>query len=125
MIRIIDYMSKPAITEQKESSIRQAVIKMDKHNIGSLIITENKKPIGIMTERDVFRKAIAKKLDLDKTAVERIMTKGVMTVTEVATLLEVASLMKKQDMRRIVVVNMKGEVIGIVTSKDLIDLLVN
>jgi len=125
MIKITDYMTKPVITVQADESIRQAAAKMDKNDIGSLVVVDNKAPVGIMTERDIFRKAIAKKLDLDATKVEQIMTKDVKTVTEAATLLEVASLMKQHTMRRIVVVDKKDEVVGIVTSKDLIDLLCN
>ena len=123
MIKISDYMTRPVITAKRTDAIRSAVVKMDHYNIGSLVIVDNKKPVGIMTERDVMRKAIAKSMDLDKTSCEKIMTKKIETVTEKATLIEIASLMKAKTMRRIVVINSKGEVAGIVTSKDLIDIL--
>jgi CBS domain-containing protein len=124
MIKITEYMTKPVITVKPTDSIRDAVIKMDHYNIGSVIVADkDKKPQGIMTERDIMRKAIAKGIDLDKTTVDKIMTKKIETVTETATLIEIASLMKTHTMRRIVVVNKKGEVSGIVTSKDLIDIL--
>lgn len=123
MIKISDYMTSPVITAKRTDSIRATVVKMDHYNIGSLVIVDNKKPVGIMTERDVLRKAVAKKMDLDKTPCEKIMTKKIETVTERATLIEIASMMKAKTMRRIVVVNKKGEVAGIVTSKDLIDIL--
>ena len=123
MIKITDYMSKPVITVKPGESIRAAVKKMDQYNIGSVIVVDGKKPVGIMTERDILRKAIAKGLDLDKTVVEKIMTSKLQTATEDATLIEVASVMKRHTMRRIVVVSKKGDVVGIVTSKDLIDLL--
>jgi len=121
MIKITEYMSKPIISADNKDTIRDAVTKMAKHDIGSIIIVENKKPIGIVTERDILR-VVAKKLDLD-TPINKIMTKNVATVTESATVIDIASLMKKRVVRRIVVVNKKGEVIGIVTSKDLIDIL--
>ena len=123
MIKISDYMTRPVITAKKTDSIRAAVVKMDHYNIGSLIIVDGKKPVGIMTERDIMRKAISRKLDLDKTPVSKIMTKKIETVTEKATLIEIASMMKAHTMRRIVVINHKGDVIGVVTSKDLIDIL--
>jgi CBS domain-containing protein len=123
MIKITDYMTSPVITAKRTDSIRTAVIKMDQYNIGSLVIVDDKRPVGIMTERDVMRKAVARKVDLDTTSVDKIMTKKLETVTDKATLIEIAGLMKAKTMRRIVVVNAKGEVAGIVTSKDLIDIL--
>jgi CBS domain-containing protein len=123
MIKITDYMSKPVISAKPTDSIRAIAKKMDSYNIGSLVLVDGKRPIGIVTERDVMRKAIAKTIDLDKTPVSRIMTPKVQTVTTAASLIEIASLMKSHTLRRIVVVNNKGELAGIVTSKDLIDLL--
>jgi CBS domain-containing protein len=123
MIKITDYMTRPVITAKRTDTIRAAAIKMDQYNIGSVVIVDGKKPIGIMTERDVMRKAVAKKVDLDTTPVDKIMSKKLETVTERATLIEIASIMKAKTMRRIVVINAKGEVSGIVTSKDLIDIL--
>jgi CBS domain-containing protein len=123
MIKITDYMTAPVITVKLDDTVRTAAQKMDKHNIGSLVVVENKKPVGIITERDIIRKVLAKKQDIDTTLVSKIMTKKVETITPQGTLVEVASIMKSHTMRRIVVINNKGEVVGIVTSKDLIDIL--
>jgi CBS domain-containing protein len=123
MIKITDYMSRPVITVKPTDTIRAAVKKMDQYNIGCLVVTSGKKPVGIMTERDVLRKVVVKNTDLDKTPVSKIMTPKVQTVTLQASLIEIASVMKSHSLRRIVVVNKSGEVAGIVTSRDLIDIL--
>ncbi len=117
-------MTKPVVIVKSTETIRGAVKKMDQYNIGSLIVVDAlKKPVGIMTERDIIRKVLAANLDLDKTTIERIMTKKVMTVRVDGTLIEVASIMKAHTMRRIVVVDKAGKAIGVVTSKDLVDIL--
>lgn len=125
MIKITEYMTKPVITAKQTDTLRQVVTKMDQYNIGSIVIADGKKPVGIVTERDIVRKAIAKKLDVDKTLAEKIMTKDLQTVTEVATLIEIASIMKMHSLRRIIVINKKGEFVGIVTNRDLVDILCN
>ncbi len=116
-------MSKPVITIKPTDSIRIAAKKMDSYNIGSLVVVDSRKPVGIVTERDILRKGVAKGLELEKATVAKIMTPKVQTVTTAASLIEIASLMKSHTMRRLVVVDKKGSVAGIVTSKDLIDLL--
>ncbi len=124
MIKITDYMTKPVVTIKATETIRGAVKKMDHYNIGSLIVVDAlKKPVGIMTERDIIRKALAANLDLEKTSITKIMTKKVMTVRMDGTLIEVASIMKAHTMRRIVVVDKSGKAVGVVTSKDLVDIL--
>jgi CBS domain-containing protein len=123
MIKITEYMTKPVVAAKPTDSIRTIVKRMDHYNIGSLVIANGKKPVGIVTERDVIRKAVAKGLDMDEVPVSKIMTTNVRTVTEQATLIEIASIMKTHSMRRIVVVNKKGDATGIVTTKDLVDLL--
>jgi CBS domain-containing protein len=123
MIKITDYMSRPVITVKRTDTIRFAVKKMDQYNIGSLVVTDGKKPVGIVTERDIVRKALAKGLDVDAARVSKIMTVKLHTIGLNGTLIEVASIMKSHAMRRIIVLNKKGEAVGIVTSKDLVDIL--
>jgi CBS domain-containing protein len=123
MIKITDYMTRPVITAKPADTIRAAVTKLNHYNIGSLVIMDRQKVAGIVTERDVIRKAIANRLDLDKTPVSRIMTGKVQTIRANGTLIEIASLMKSHSMRRIVVIGTNNRPVGVVTSKDLIDIL--
>jgi CBS domain-containing protein len=123
MIKITDYMTRPVITTKVTDTIRAAVLKMDHYNIGSLVVMNGKKVAGIVTERDIIRKAIARKVDLDKVLVSKIMTSTVQTIRQNGSLIEVASIMKSHSMRRIVVIDQTGKPLGVVTSKDLIDIL--
>lgn len=124
MIKITDYMTRPVITVKPTETVRGAVKRMDHYNIGSLVVIDaKKKPVSIVTERDIIRKVLAKKLDLDKTTVAQIMTKKVQTIRSDGTLIEIASVMKAHTMRRIVVTDKNGKAIGVVTSKDLVDIL--
>jgi CBS domain-containing protein len=123
MIKITDYMTQPVITAKPSDTVKAVIDKMNHYNIGSLVVVEKNKLAGIITERDVLRKAFANKLDLEKTPIKKIMTTGVHTIKLSGSLIEVASMMKSHSMRRIVVIDNKGKPIGMVTSKDLIDIL--
>lgn len=114
-------MSKPVSTISKNVPIFEVVKIMDKHNIGCVAVVENEKPIGIVTERDIIRRVVAPKKDLEKTKVADIMTKDPMTVHHDASILEVTRIMSENNFRRVLVVK-NGKLVGIVTAKDIIGL---
>lgn len=123
MITVKDWMSKPVTMIKPEKTVFEACEKMNKNNIGSIIISsDGKKVDGILTERDVLRKIIGDNVDPKATKVEDVMTKKVVTVDISASLLEISKIMTKNLMRRIVVLE-NGKVSGIVTSRDLLQLM--
>lgn len=123
MITVKDWMSKPVYTIKTGSTILEAARRMADHNIGSIIISDDgKHPDGILTERDVLKRVIAQDKDPKTTLVENIMTKKVMTVDVDTSLLEISKIMTKNLLRRIIVTE-KGKMIGIVTSRDLLQLM--
>ncbi|MEM4955952.1 MAG: CBS domain-containing protein, partial [Metallosphaera sp.] len=75
-----DYMKTEVISVEKGATLRQITKIMTEKNVGSVIITENGKPIGIVTERDVVR-AIGKDHKRDD-KVDDIMTVSLITVRE-------------------------------------------
>ncbi len=123
MITIKDWMSTPVITIKPGVSVYEAAVIMDRHNIGSIIIsTDGKKPEGIITERDLLRKIVAQDKDAKQVKVEEIMTKKVITVESDTSLLEISKMMTKNVFRRIIVME-NNEMIGIATSRDLLQLM--
>ena len=122
IIKIEDWMSKPVRRVTKDISLRKAIKLMDENNIGVLPIVENDKPIGVITERDILRRVVAKGLDLDKKTVEDIMTKNPITIEHDASILEVTRLMSENNFRRLLVVK-NGKLVGVVTAKDVIEVM--
>lgn len=115
-------MSKPVRKITKDVSVREAVKIMDENNIGVLPVVENDKPIGVITERDILRRVVAKNIDLDKKKAEDIMTKNPITIEHDATILEATRLMSENGFRRLLVVK-NGKLVGVVTAKDIIEVL--
>jgi CBS domain-containing protein len=96
-----------------------AVKLMAQNNIGSVIIVNGDKPVGIFTERDLL-KAVAKGEDLNK-PVEKLGTYGkLITIREDEPLSNAARLMHQYGIRHLVVVDGKDKVVGIVSIRDII-----
>jgi len=122
IIKIDDWMSKPVKSVTKNISMRKAIKIMDENNIGVLPVVENDKPIGVITERDILRRVLAKEIDIDKKTVGDIMTKDPITIEYNASILEATRLMSENNFRRLLVVK-KGKLVGIVTAKDVIEVM--
>ncbi len=115
-----DVMSSPAITIRENERIDRAAQLMDKHNIGCLIVTTaGGKPIGIITERDVVTRVVAKNIKPSEITAEEIMTAPLITISPDETLSEAARRMSNLNIRRLGVIY-KGELVGIISSKDIL-----
>ncbi|NTV23400.1 MAG: CBS domain-containing protein [Nanoarchaeota archaeon] len=115
-------MSKPVKTITKDATIRHAIKLMDESNIGVLPVVENDKPIGVITERDIIRRVIAKNLDMDRKTAADVMTKNPVTINHDVSILEATRLMSENNFRRLLVVK-DGKLVGIVTAKDVIEVM--
>ncbi|RJQ15669.1 CBS domain-containing protein [Candidatus Woesearchaeota archaeon] len=115
-------MSKPVITISEYNSAFEAAKAMARNGIGSLVIAHNNTPVGIITERDLVYKVTAKGLDPKRVFIHEIMTKNVKTIDIHTSFLEVSKLMHKHTFRRLVVLD-SGQIVGIITAKDLIELV--
>ena len=117
-MKVYEIMSTELETISPDSSIKTAAKKMNRLQIGALVVsTPGFELLGIITERDMLR-AFAKSLK-PSTEVKKLMTKGVITIEHKATLEKAADKMIKYAIKRLVVTK-NGECVGIVTLTDLI-----
>lgn len=123
MIKTAEYMSNPVITAPVSSTVLDITKLMNRHNIGSVVLMDDDRIAGIVTERDIIRRVVAQEDDASSVTAEEIMTGEVKTVTKDASVMEVSGQMKEHTMRRIVVTE-DGKPCGIITSRDIIGLLV-
>jgi CBS domain-containing protein len=110
-------MSKNIVSAEVERSIRSAVKTMVKNGLGSIVITKDDKPVGIVTERDIMKSIGYAKVNLDA-KVGEIMSKPLISVGADATLGEAADVMIKRKVRRLLVKE-DGKHVGIITERDL------
>ncbi|MEK7274801.1 MAG: CBS domain-containing protein [Candidatus Desantisbacteria bacterium] len=120
MLPVKKIMSKNVANLPADKPIRSVIISMQTCNCGSAIIIENDTYAGIITERDLILKVLAAGKDLDKTQNREIMSSPIVTIDEEATIIEANDLMDMKQIRHLVVVNKKMEMVGVVSVRDLL-----
>ena len=112
---------KTPITIPPNTSILDARDILLRHRIGRLIIESGKKPVGIITEKDIAKSiSIFSKKPIGKILVSEIMTKRLITVFEDSKISECAKLMKENEISSVVVINRKHKLVGVITKTDLV-----
>jgi CBS domain-containing protein len=103
-----------------EANVAQAAKTMCHDEVGSVIILERNRPIGIVTEEDITCKVVSKDLKPSTVRVNEIMSTPLITVSADKTVGDAAHKMVKHKVRRLPVVDAGNKVIGIVTVRDLL-----
>lgn len=118
-IEISDIMVDKVITTKKEAAVGEAVKLMNKYGIGCLVVLENGKPVGIITERDLLKRVLGKSKELRNMKVMEIMSKPLVSVSPNVEIEEAAKLMFQKKVKKLPVVE-KGKLLGLVTLTDIL-----
>lgn len=102
-----------------EASILDAAQLMDSSDIGSVPICDGEKILGLVTDRDITIKAIAKGLDPNQVQVRDIMTSPILYAFEDQTVEEASEMMQASQVRRLVVLNREKKLVGVVALGDI------
>jgi CBS domain-containing protein len=117
-LKVKDVMSKTPILVDAERTIKETAIAMDRSGRGCLLVASNGKVIGIVTERDLVRRALTKGGSLSKAKVKNIMSSPLIVVNPEAWLEEAAKIMAENRVRRLPVVGENG-LAGVITVTDI------
>ena len=116
-VREVDY----AVADE---SAWQAAERMHQRCVGTLVVLdESKEPVGIITDRDLVERVMAKGLDPNTTTINEIMTAGPKTISEDASIESAVSLMRSGGFRRLPVVDADGRLVGMLSVDDVLMLL--
>ncbi|MCS7097886.1 MAG: CBS domain-containing protein [Candidatus Methanomethyliaceae archaeon] len=118
-IRVEDVMTRDLVTLPESSSARDVAIAMSGKRIGSVIIVHEGNPVGIITERDLIERVLAKGLDPDKVISKDIMSSPLFVIDPKVGIMEAARKMASLNIRRLIVVD-RGKMVGIITSSDIL-----
>lgn len=118
-LTVDDIMTKPVATSEGGATVGEIAKRMGKERIGSVIITQRKKPIGIFTERDLLTTFLAKGKSLN-TKVSGVASSPLVTVPSGTHVHRAAYTMASKHIRRLPVVK-DDKIVGIVTARDLVE----
>jgi tRNA nucleotidyltransferase (CCA-adding enzyme) len=114
-----DIMTKRVVTARPNDDVSRIASEMGRHGIGSVVIVEKGKVVGILTERDFVRIVEQVGILLDKNLARHHMAKPVVKVQPGTPMSDIIRLMKEKHVRHIVVVDKNQKVAGVISSRDL------
>ncbi len=105
-------------------TVRAAAQRMHQRAVGTLVVLDHAQaPIGIITDRDVVERVVAKRLDPDTTRVRDAMTRVPKTIAEDASIESALALMRSGRFRRLPVVDRDDKLVGLLSLDDVLLLL--
>ena len=118
-ILVRDVMTSPVKAVGVGESVIEAVKKMNKYKISSVVVIGRKRPVGLITERDIMERIVEPFMDPRIVKAKDIMSSPVVTISPDVTIEEASTLMVKNRIKKLPVVK-DGRLLGIVSATDLI-----
>jgi len=119
IVLVRDVMSKAVKVVRPDSSVKEVVATMNKFDIGSIVVVQSGRPVGIVTERDILRRIVEPCLAPETLTARQVMSSPVLTINETASIDEAAKLMAKKRIKRLPVIN-NQKLVGMVTLTDIV-----
>lgn len=118
IVSVKEAMTSKVLTIGPNATVAAAAKRMAEHSVGSVVVVDGKKPVGILTERDLLMKVVSVDAKPSKVLVKKVMSSPVTTINPDADVAEAARIMARNKIRRLPVVE-KGRLIGIITTADI------
>ena len=132
MAQLSEIMNRDLVTVDKQASLRRARRILDQHRIRHLLVVDDKRLVGIVTDRDLRQAAPSSKSPLtiserqefmDELKVLEVMSRKLITASSTTTIREAAKVMVREKIGCLPVVD-GSQLVGIVTQSDLLEMLV-
>lgn len=118
-IRVADYMSSEVRSIKVDATLREAGRLLQKLKVGSLLVDDGRRYIGIITDTDLSRKAVARGLDPNTTTVKTCMSRPILTIEDDEPLEAAVKLMRDNGVRHLAITEDRT-IIGILSVSDLL-----
>ncbi len=116
---VCELMSPDVITVDYLTPVNEAAALMDEHKIGSMVITKDGDPVGLITERDVTEQIVAENITPHDRTVAEIMSYPLHSVKTKENVYAASERMSKEKIRRLLVID-DGDLKGIITECDIV-----
>jgi len=119
MQHLKEIMTSPVATVAPDTSLTEAAGKMLALDIGLLPVSNGRGIVGILSDRDITIRAVAKGMDPGRTTVQEVMTNEVVTCPVESDVKAACSLMEEKQVRRLLVMDGDDSPIGIISLGDI------
>ncbi|MGZ3577374.1 MAG: CBS domain-containing protein [Vulcanimicrobiaceae bacterium] len=127
MATIGQMCNREVVVTTRDTTIADAARLMRDHHVGSLVVIEPRDgarhPVGIITDRDLVVEIMAMDLDPRDVTVGEVMRQGLVIARENDGIRETLEVMRFKGVRRLPVLSMRGNLLGIIASDDLVKVL--
>jgi predicted transcriptional regulator len=124
VMSVVDLCSRTLHTITGAESVQDAAQRMLEHHVGTLVVVDNSiRPKGLITDRDIVTRCVAKEFDPRIMAVAEVMTEPAQTVDEDAEISDALQLMADEEIRRVVVTSRGGSMTGLLALDDVVESL--
>lgn len=117
-LKVREAMVANPVTLGPNALITEAAKLMRDNKIGSVIVVEKQKVLGIVTERDLVRRVLAENREPKTVRIREVMSTSVVSVSPEEDVVNAAHIMRQRGIRRVVVMD-KEDLVGIITTNDL------
>ncbi len=121
-VREIAREAEQVVTAEPDATVREVAETMEEENVGSVVVVKGGEPVGILTDRDITVRCVARGDDPDAVTADETMTTDLVTVNAHDSIDELIKTFDAADVRRMPVVD-GNEIAGIVTLDDISVLL--
>ena len=119
IILVRDIMAKNVKTVRTDDSVHDAVVKMNKFDVGSVIVTNNSRPVGIITSKNILNRVVEPRLDAGTVRAKDIMSSPIITIEPDASVEDAAKLLAKKKIKKLAVMD-RDKIIGVLSTSDIV-----
>lgn len=120
IVVVRDVMTKDVKVVRPDTSIKEVVATMNKFDIGSIVVVQGDRPVGVITERDILRRIVEPCIAPETLTARHVMSSPVITIDENASVDEAARLMAKKGVKKLLVTRNNEQLVGILTLTDIV-----
>jgi len=121
-MKLNDIFTRTVVTAGPEETLATVALRMQEHNVGTVVIVEDRRPVGIVTDRDLALALGAQGVS-PQGAVQKVMTHHVLAIPEDTSIYTATKFMRERAVRRLPIVDGEDRLVGIVTLDDLLRFL--
>ncbi len=119
IVLVRDVMSKKVRVVRPDTLVKEVVATMNKFEIGSIVVVQSDRPVGIITERDILKRIVEPCLPPETLRAREVMSSPVVTISDTTSIDEAANIMARKKIKKLLVMD-NEKLVGMLTFTDIV-----